>query len=67
MVPDTPRKGGPAMHAPLFCLLLTMLLLAAPGMGAEVFVAPSGDDGNPGTLDKPFRTIGKAAGVMQAG
>lgn len=36
-------------------------------MGAEVFVAPSGDDGNPGTLDKPFRTIGKAAGVMLAG
>lgn len=31
----------------------------------ELFVAPSGDDTNPGTMAQPFRTIGKA--VMVAG
>jgi len=31
------------------------------------FVAPWGNDANPGTVEKPFRTVQKAADVVQAG
>jgi hypothetical protein len=49
-------------------LLLAVLSLAVlPLRAAEYFVAPSGDDANAGTIAKPFRTIGKAAGLMQPG
>ena len=30
------------------------------------FVSPTGDDGNPGTKARPFKTIGKAVGTTQA-
>jgi hypothetical protein len=53
------------MRAPLPHLVLALVLLAAPLLAAEVFVAPTGDDANPGTLGKPFRTIGKAAATLQ--
>lgn len=42
---------------------LTSLLLVAlctPLMAVDFHVAPSGDDGNPGTRDKPFQTISRA-------
>lgn len=35
--------------------------------GTTYYVATNGDDGNPGTLDAPFRTIGRAASVVAAG
>jgi hypothetical protein len=34
---------------------------------ADLHVATDGDDSNPGTLEAPFRTIGKATEVMQSG
>ncbi len=37
------------------------------GSGAVYHVAPGGDDANPGTKDKPFATIAKAAAVVKAG
>ncbi len=43
--------------------ILTILLhltLALPALGQPYFVAPTGGDGNPGTLEKPFATIGRA-------
>ena len=46
---------------------VVLALLAAPLMGAEYWVSTSGDDANAGTKDAPFRTIGKAAGLMQPG
>ena len=46
---------------------LLSLLIALPAIAAEYWVAPSGDDANAGTLAKPFRTVGHAAGVMQPG
>lgn len=32
----------------------------ASGASSEYFVSPSGNDGNPGTIDAPFKTIDKA-------
>ena len=43
----------------LFSLLLTALL-CAQAHAQEVFVSPNGDDGNPGTIEKPFRTLERA-------
>jgi len=37
-----------------------------PSSGAY-FVAPDGDDGNPGTYDEPWQTISKAAATVVAG
>jgi hypothetical protein len=35
--------------------------------GGEYFVAPDGDDNNPGTLSQPWKTIAKANRTIQAG
>ncbi|MCP5537943.1 MAG: right-handed parallel beta-helix repeat-containing protein [Akkermansiaceae bacterium] len=44
-------------------------LLMSPCMihAAEIHVAVNGSDSNPGSLDAPFLTIGKATSVMQSG
>jgi RNA polymerase sigma factor (sigma-70 family) len=45
----------------------------APGGGfagvatADYYVAPDGSDANPGSLDRPFGTVGKAASVVRPG
>jgi len=45
-----------------------LVLLALPLAGAaERWVAPDGDDGNPGTRDAPWRTIQHAAEVAEPG
>ena len=40
--------------------ILLQLGLAMPVLGQAYYVAPTGGDGNPGTLEKPFATIGRA-------
>jgi hypothetical protein len=45
-----------------FCVLFLLASAAA-----EFHVSPSGDDRNPGTLAKPFRTIGAGARAAQPG
>jgi hypothetical protein len=37
------------------------------GPGRECYVAKSGNDANPGTLARPFRTIARGVSVLQAG
>src|SRR5258708_17371140 len=44
--------------------ILLQLGLAFPVFGQPYYVAPTGSDGNPGTLKKPFATIQRA---QQAG
>lgn len=39
---------------------LLFLLLAFPAFGQPYFVAPNGDDADPGTVDRPFGTIRRA-------
>jgi hypothetical protein len=43
------------------------LLIAAPAGAADLYVAPEGDDANPGTMAEPFKTIVKAAEVATPG
>lgn len=38
-----------------------------PGAGAPYIVAPTGDDSNPGSLAKPFKTLAKAYSIAKAG
>jgi|GEM_PF-2971574 len=49
-----------------FCALF-MLASFTTLFAADYYVAPTGSDANPGTLESPFATIQKAADVMQAG
>ena len=35
--------------------------------GTTYYVAPGGDDDNPGTKDQPWQTIGKAAATLVSG
>ena len=35
--------------------------------GRAYYVSPNGDDGNPGTMEAPFRTIQRCADIAQAG
>ena len=43
-----------------FCLLILAALTTQIVHGGEFYVSPSGDDGNPGTLAKPFVTLSRA-------
>jgi uncharacterized protein (TIGR03437 family) len=44
-----------------------MLLCSSGAFARTYYVATTGSDGNPGTLDQPFQTIQKAASVVVAG
>jgi hypothetical protein len=43
-----------------YSLILLQIGLALPILGQPYYVAPTGSDGNPGTLEKPFATIQRA-------
>jgi hypothetical protein len=57
------------MHIGSFVILILgwIALIPSTAHAADYYVAPTGDDANPGTLDQPWRTIQKAANVMVAG
>jgi hypothetical protein len=44
----------------LFPLALLAALLPAPALAKDLFLAPTGNDANPGTLDAPFATVTRA-------
>ena len=48
-------------------IILTVAFLATSVIARSYVVAPNGSDTNSGKADAPFRTIGRAARVMQAG
>jgi hypothetical protein len=48
-------------------LIAVSLLFGATARAAEYFVAPTGNDSNPGTQAQPFGTLAKACGVVQPG
>lgn len=54
---------------PLRLFLMAALMVLAPSLcqAAAKYVATTGNDSNPGTLAKPWRTIQKAASVATAG
>lgn len=53
----------------IFFLSLTITIFPGILFGATYYVAPNGDDGNPGTLEAPFASIQKAHdnGALQPG
>jgi hypothetical protein len=53
------------MHRLTACVFAIALPLTIPA--ADVFVSPSGNDNNPGTLAKPFRTIQRGADALKPG
>jgi len=50
-----------------FSFLIVLFLLAAIARAGEYFVAADGADKNPGSWDRPFGTIQKAADLMRPG
>ncbi len=44
-----------------------VVMLCSMVSGKDYYVSQNGDNGNPGSKDKPFKTIQKAADVMAAG
>ncbi len=55
------------LRASLGILTLTLLLWALPARATNFYVAPSGSDSNSGTQTQPFRTLQKAADVVEPG
>ena len=47
--------------------IFTLANFITIGYGAEYFVSPDGNDKNPGTLKKQFRTIQKAVKSVKSG
>jgi uncharacterized protein (TIGR03437 family) len=52
--------------AVLRCLVL-LALWDPCGLASDYYVSPIGNDSDPGTIDRPFQTIQKAASTMVAG
>jgi parallel beta-helix repeat protein len=46
--------------------MLSIALAFAPAYAQEVFVSPRGGDANPGTIEKPFRTLERARDAGRA-
>ena len=46
-----------------FLAALVSLWIAGMVYGADFHVSPQGDDANPGTLDKPFKTLKRQRGM----
>jgi len=51
----------------VFVALAALALVAPPALGRDLFVAPSGDDANPGTMKQPFATLPAVTAVAQPG
>lgn len=47
-------------HFRRFLGCATLLIVALPALGRSYYVSPSGNDTNPGTLEKPFATLKRA-------
>jgi len=52
---------------PLLAAIGLLLTASAPLAARDYYVAPTGNDKNPGTQAKPFRTIQRAASIMRLG
>jgi len=69
MILATPLRGQNEEAVPVEYSIRTELprriLMVASRI--EYYVSPDGDDGNPGSIYKPFRTIQKCADIMEPG
>jgi len=62
---ESNKKGQKILWILQSCVILILFCSAA--IAKEYYVAQNGDDRNPGSLDKPFATIQKAAKKLKAG
>lgn len=53
--------------APIEKSVTTRLVMVQAKNGRELFVSPNGEDANPGTKEKPFLTLTRAAKAVRAG
>lgn len=56
---------GRSRHTLPACALLALALCAACGARAALWVSADGDDANPGTADRPLRTIARARDIVR--
>src|SRR4051794_26347414 len=56
-----------SMNARAACSLFLLLCAGAHLRGADFYVAPTGRDTNPGTLEQPFATIQRAQEAVAPG
>lgn len=47
--------------------VLVLLASASLARADQYYLAPDGDDGNPGTIDQPWKTVAKASSTIVAG
>lgn len=66
MPPATRRHLAAAHVLSLTCWLLAAVCIG-PATAATYYVANSGDDGDPGSLARPWRTIAKANATLEPG
>ena len=50
----------------IICSLAAVMLISACGGNKTVYVSPDGDDTNPGTVSKPFKTLSHAVEAANA-
>lgn len=55
------------MREKMLVSFVLVAFFAGAGLAGQYYVSLAGDDANPGTEHKPFRTMQKAADVMKAG
>jgi len=55
------HQNAPFWHAAIF-----VLFLFSEASGTDLFVSPRGSDGNPGTMQSPFRTPGRARDAVRS-
>ena len=60
-------KGLSMRKRLVFSLILPCLTLSSSAFAAAYYVAQAGSDSNPGTKDRPWRTISKANAALVAG
>jgi hypothetical protein len=53
-------------HATILATALISSLAVEVCSAAEVYVAPQGNDSNPGTKDQPFKTLEKARDALRS-
>lgn len=55
------------MHTVRFLVLFSISLIPVTSFATDYFVAPNGNDQNPGSVDRPWQTLDKANSTVRAG
>ena len=62
----TASRGRSVGRTAAFLLLCAGLMVPEPGSAVEFFVAPDGDDANPGSRQQPFSSLERARDAVRA-